>query len=156
MPDPALCPGHALPLTFPPIDRLPSTTSAAADQTALFGASQVLCSRPTPRLFHGSYASSASYRGPGPPWRLRARRGLPGSVCAPFVRDVAIDPGRASAPRVAVPHILPSTMCTASAPTLSPISWLIPTPHTIAVYAPKKLSGHGPLHALPGASADGV
>ena len=53
----------------------------------------------------------------------------------PFVRDVAIDPGRASAPRVAVPHILPSTMCTASAPTLSPISWLIPTPHTIAVYA---------------------
>ena len=26
-------------------------------------------------------------------------------------------------------------MCTASAPTLSPISWLIPTPHTIAVYA---------------------
>ena len=57
MPDPALCPGHALPLTFPPIDRLPSTTSAAADQTALFGASQVLCSRPTPRLFHGSYAS---------------------------------------------------------------------------------------------------
>jgi hypothetical protein len=41
MPDPALCPGHALPLTFPPIDRLPSTTSAAADQTALFGASQV-------------------------------------------------------------------------------------------------------------------
>ena len=54
---------------------------------------------------------------------------------APFVRDVAIDPGRASAPRVAVPHILPSTMCTASAPTLSQISWLIPTPHTIAVYA---------------------
>src|SRR5215469_13437687 len=53
----------------------------------------------------------------------------------PFVRDVAIDPGRASAPRVAVPHILPSTLCTASAPTLSQISWLIPTPHTIAVYA---------------------
>src|SRR6516162_10186865 len=45
---------------------------------------------------------------------------------APFVRDVAIDPGRASAPRIAVPHILPSTMCTASAPTLSQISWLIP------------------------------
>jgi len=53
----------------------------------------------------------------------------------PFVRDVAIDPGGASAPRVAVPHILPSTMCTASAPTLSQISWLIPTPHTIAVCA---------------------
>src|ERR1700751_5516058 len=37
------------------------------------------------------------------------------AACAPFVRDVAIDPGRASAPRIAVPHILPSTTCTASA-----------------------------------------
>src|SRR6516225_2961204 len=69
----------------------------------------------------------------------RPNAGSPRFRCAPFVRDVAIDPGRASAPRVAVPHILPSTMCTASAPTLSPISWLIPTPHTIAVYARKKL-----------------
>jgi hypothetical protein len=41
---------------------------------------------------------------------------------------VAIDPGRASAPRVAVPHILPSTFHTASAPTLSSLSWLIPDP----------------------------
>jgi hypothetical protein len=27
----------------------------------------------------------------------------------PFARDVAFDPGRASAPRIAVPHILPSS-----------------------------------------------
>ena len=27
----------------------------------------------------------------------------------PFARDVALDPGRASAPRIAVPHILPSS-----------------------------------------------
>jgi Xaa-Pro aminopeptidase len=27
----------------------------------------------------------------------------------PFARDVAFDPGRATAPRVAVPHMLPSS-----------------------------------------------
>jgi hypothetical protein len=27
----------------------------------------------------------------------------------PFARDVALDPGTASAPRIAVPHILPSS-----------------------------------------------
>src|SRR4249919_3281534 len=29
--------------------------------------------------------------------------------CDPFARDVALDPGRASAPRIAVPHMLPSS-----------------------------------------------
>ena len=29
--------------------------------------------------------------------------------CDPFARDVAFDPGRASAPRIAVPHMLPSS-----------------------------------------------
>ena len=29
--------------------------------------------------------------------------------CDPFARDVAFDPGRATAPRIAVPHMLPSS-----------------------------------------------
>src|SRR6187431_1898494 len=29
--------------------------------------------------------------------------------CDPFARDVAFDPGRASAPRITVPHMLPSS-----------------------------------------------
>src|SRR5712692_10521645 len=53
----------------------------------------------------------------------------------PFARDVAFDPDGASAPRMAAPHILPSTTVTASAPAIFGISWLNPTPHTIAVYA---------------------
>ena len=43
---PALCPGHALPLAFPSTGRLPSTISATDLRSALFEASQVLCSRP--------------------------------------------------------------------------------------------------------------
>ena len=34
----------------------------------------------------------------------------------PFVRDVASDPGRATAPRMTAPHMLPSTPLTVSAP----------------------------------------
>src|SRR5208283_4518300 len=34
----------------------------------------------------------------------------------PFVRDVASDPGRATAPRMTTPHMLPSTPLTVSAP----------------------------------------
>lgn len=51
---------------------------------------------------------------PGTALAIAGETRSPRFRCAPFVRDVAIDPGRASAPRVAVPHILPSTMCTAN------------------------------------------
>jgi hypothetical protein len=68
---------------------------------------------------------------------------------APFERAVAIDPGRAPGPRVAVPRVSPSTFCTASAPTLSSLSWLIPTPHTIAVDAPRSPSPTTTQHSLP-------
>ena len=33
--------------------------------------------------------------------------GLPRFRCDPFARDVAFDPGRASAPRMSVPHMIP-------------------------------------------------
>ena len=67
-----------------------------------------------------------------PPW---PSLGSPRFRRDPFVRDVAFDPGRASTPRIAVPHMLPSTVGKVSAPALSSVSWLNPTPHTIAVYA---------------------
>src|ERR1700746_3634099 len=93
--------------------------------------------------------------GAAPP---RSNAGSPRVRCDPFVRDVAFDPGRATAPRIAVPHILPSTFLTASAPALLSISWLNPTPHTIAVYASRPpvadgratLTSRRPATALPG------
>ena len=66
-PYPARSPGHASPLTFPSTGRLPSTISAADLRSALFEASQVLCSRPTPHPSRDGFASSASRRGPAPP-----------------------------------------------------------------------------------------
>ena len=69
----------------------------------------------------------------------------------PFVRDVVFDPGRASAPRIAVPHMLPSTLLTGSASAISWISWLNSTPHTITVYASHPPSPATTQHSLPGA-----
>src|SRR5260221_10428665 len=69
----------------------------------------------------------------------------------PFVRDMVFDPGRASAPRIAVPHMLPSTLLTASASAISWISWLNSTPHTITVYASHPPSPATTQHSLPGA-----
>ena len=41
------------------------------------------------------------------------------------VHDMVSDPGRATAPRIAVPHVLPSIDVTISAPAMLQISWLI-------------------------------
>jgi hypothetical protein len=57
MPSPALCPGHALLLTFPSTGRLPSTISAADLKPALFEASQVSGRRRRP--LKGSPPSAA-------------------------------------------------------------------------------------------------
>ena len=65
-PYPELSPGRALLLAFPPAGRLPSTISATDLWSALFEASQVLCSRPTPHPSRDGFASSASRRGPAP------------------------------------------------------------------------------------------
>src|ERR1700722_7931470 len=63
---------------------------------------------------------------------------------------LVLDPGRATAPRISVPHMLPSAVVTASAPANSGISWLIPTPHTITVYASPWPSPPTTQHSLPG------
>src|SRR5216683_5046389 len=82
-----------------------------------------------------------------PPFRSGPRS--PSFRCDPFARDVAFDPGRASAPRIAVPHMLPSSEQKPSAPAISDLSWLNPTPHAIAVYASRPLSPVAPQHSLP-------
>jgi len=47
---------------------------------------------------------------------------------APFGRDVAFDPGGATASRIAMPHMLPSTVPSVSASAKFFLSWLNPTP----------------------------
>ena len=68
----------------------------------------------------------------------------------PFRRDVAFDPGGATAPRITVPHMLPSTIMTGSASATLSISRLIPTPQRIAVYASQLPSPTTTQHSLPG------
>jgi hypothetical protein len=90
--------------------------------------SPVLWTRPTPRLFPDSFASSASYRGPGSLMRLRARRGLPGSgALLSNVMWPSTPAGRQHL-AFAVPHILPSAMANASAPAVSVFRGSIPYP----------------------------
>src|SRR5262252_5974776 len=81
------------------------------------------------------------------PWpdmrSLRFRR-------VPFGRDVAFDPGGATASRVAMPHILPSTVPNVSASATLFLSWLNPPPHPITVYASQPSSPTTAQHSLPG------
>src|SRR5215469_6930225 len=63
----------------------------------------------------------------------------------PFGRDVAFDPGGATASRIAMAPMLPSTVPTVSASAMLLISWLNPPAHPITVYAshpPSPASGH--------------
>src|ERR1700720_4314723 len=69
----------------------------------------------------------------------------------PFVRDVVFDHGRASAPRMTGPHMLPSTLLTVSASAEFWFSRLNSTPHTITVYASHPPSPATTQHSLPGA-----
>src|SRR5215467_11965093 len=68
----------------------------------------------------------------------------------PFGRDVAFDPGGATASRIAMPHILPSTVPSVSASATFFLSWLNPTPQPIAVYALHPPSPTTAQHSLPG------
>src|SRR6266850_354847 len=68
----------------------------------------------------------------------------------PFGRDVAFDPGGATASREAIPHILPSTVPSVSASATFFLSWLNPPPHPITVYASHPPSPTTAQHSLPG------
>ena len=91
----------------------------------------------------------ASRRGPQPP-RRRASMRSPRFRRLPFMRDGVSDLGRASEPRIAVPHMLPSTGQTVSASATLKISRLNSPPHMIAVYASAVPSPTQPQHSLSG------
>jgi hypothetical protein len=81
------------------------------------------------------YGSSPSRRGPGGHLSVGSATRSPRFRRVPFARDGVFDHVRASAPRITVPHMLPSAGWTASAPVRLTISRLNSPPHTIAVYA---------------------
>ena len=124
MPGPALCPGHALLLAFPPTGRLPSTLSAADAWSALFEASSVLRSRPTPPAFRVGDALPSFPTWPGAAAATAGSRRSPRFRRGPFVRDVVSDPGRATMPRMTASLMLRSTAWNVSAPATSSLSWL--------------------------------
>jgi hypothetical protein len=66
----------------------------------------------------------------------------------PFRRDVVFDPGGATAPRITVPHMLPSTLMNGSASAILWISRLNLPPHRIAVYASQSPSPTTTQHLL--------
>src|SRR6202030_485433 len=59
-------------------------------------------------------------------------------------------PGGATASRIAMPHILPSTVPSVSASATFFLSWLNPPPHPITVYASHPPSPTTAQHSLPG------
>ena len=69
---------------------------------------------------------------------------------APFGRDGAFDPGGATASRIVMPHMLPSTVPSVSASAKLLLSWLNPPPHPITVYASHPPSPTTAQHSLPG------
>jgi hypothetical protein len=69
----------------------------------------------------------------------------------PFLRDGVFDHGRASVPRITAPHMLPSTLLTASASANCCLSRLNSPPHRIVVYASRPPLPTTPQHSLPGA-----
>ena len=60
------------------------------------------------------------------------------------------DPGGATASRIAMPHMLPSTVPSVSASAKFFLSWLNPPPHPITVYASHPPSPTTAQHSLPG------
>src|SRR4051794_26916256 len=109
------------PAAFPPHPPPPTWS-------ALFGASSVLLSRPTPRVFRGGFALLSFPPRPGTAWAAAGDRRSPRFRRDPFVRELVSDPGRAAVPRIAAPLMFPSTLSTASAPALTLISWLNTVP----------------------------
>ena len=96
------------------------------------------------------YGSSPSRCGPDRLARRWSDEGSPRFRRVPFVRDGVSDHGRATAPRLTVPHMLPSTTLTASASAGLLLSRLNSSPHTIVVYASPCSLPCMTQHSLPG------
>src|SRR6266403_3543351 len=132
----------------------PSMDCSTAGYAALFAGFAATMTEPDLSCpFIIGYGSSPSRCGPPDSAHSTRRRRpdmrYPRFRCDPFARDVAFDPGRATAPRITVPHMLPSSEQRLSAPAISDLSWLNPTPHAIAVYASQPLSPVATQHSLP-------
>ena len=94
---------------FPLVPALCSTNSAT-DRSALFvGFPATMAESDFSGPFIIGYGSSPSRCGPATAMPFRSDPRSPSFRCDPFARDVAFDPGRASAPRITVPHMLPSS-----------------------------------------------
>jgi len=130
--------------------RLPSTPSAAARATlfeSFIGTTRLsdfsrpyiagVCSSELPGAARGPEGLRAGVRPP----RFRHD---------PFIRDGVLDLGRASAPRIAAPHMSPSMSVNISAPADLRISRLNSPPHMLAVYASLPASPPSTQHSLPG------
>src|SRR5882672_2058467 len=138
-------------LAFPSAPALGSTDSAADRSAAFTGFTATTAGSDFSRSCIIGYGSSPSRCGP---WGRRVHRPNvrpPRFRRLPFVRDVFFDHGRASVPRIAGPHMLPSTLLTGSASAVLWLSRLNGTPHTIAVYASRPPSPATTQHSLPGA-----
>src|SRR3977135_2331348 len=138
-------------LAFPSDPALGSTDSAADRSAAFTGFTATTAGSDFSRSCIIGYGSSPSRCGP---WGRRVHRPNvrpPRFRRLPFVRDVFFDHGRASVPRIAGPHMLPSTLLTGSASAVLWLSRLNSTPHTIAVYASHPPSPATTQHSLPGA-----
>src|SRR6195256_2050088 len=138
-------------LAFPSAPALGSTDSAADRSAAFTGFTATTAGSDFSRSCIIGYGSSPSRCGP---WGRRVHRPNvrpPRFRRLPFVRDVFFDHGRASVPRIAGPHMLPSTLLTGSASAVLWLSRLNSTPHTIAVYASHPPSPATTQHSLPGA-----
>ena len=106
---PALSPDVLNWPTFPLVPALRSTGSAA-DHSALFvGFPATMTESDFSGPFIIGYGSSPSRCGPAAAAPFRSDPRPPSFRCNPFARDMALDPGRASAPRITVPHMLPSS-----------------------------------------------
>ena len=101
----------------PSFDRLPSTLSAPDLSAGVVRGFIGTMQPSTPPTFRSGFGSSPSRTDPGPPWRLRAAGGLPGS-------DTILDGSNWSqtpverVPRRTVPHMLPAAVRSASASTV--------------------------------------
>ena len=116
MPGPVLRPEHrqssAIPPTEPPslhALRRRSSRPCSGASPVLRGSSD---SSPVPRQLR----LLAFLPRPGIATATAGQTRSPRFQRDPFVRDVASDPGRATAPRMTAPHMLPSTPLTVSAP----------------------------------------
>src|SRR5262245_14108347 len=135
---------------FPLVPGLGSTDSATGCPALFVGFPATTPQSDFSCPFIIGYGSSPSRCGPLRLDAARPDKRPPRFRRVPFMRDVALDLGRATAPRVSAPHMLPSTDEIVSAPAILSISWLTPTPHMIAVYASTWTPPPMPPHSLPG------